>query len=90
MLLSSSHSRGAIAWDISVSVKASAGEFIREVRVRINGEPMTSEPIQTSSCTTWIRTYPQRGDYPGTTRLQVTATNDKGQSEDYLETWGPA
>ena len=89
MVIASTHMRGVIAWNITVNVKAAAGEYIKEVRVQVNGEPMITEPIQVSTCTTWVRAYPQKGDYPGTTRLHVTATNDKGQSEDYLETWGP-
>ncbi|HZN92447.1 MAG TPA: hypothetical protein VFB81_07065 [Myxococcales bacterium] len=89
MNITSSHARAVIAYDITVNVKASSGEYIREVRVKINGEPMATESIPVSTCTTWVRSYPQKGDYPGTTRLHVTATNDKGQSEDYLETWGP-
>ncbi len=89
MNITSTHARSVIAWDITVNVKAVAGEFIRDVRVEVNGFKMDFEPINTSDCTTWVRTYSQKGDYPGTTKLHVTTTNDKGKTESYLETWGP-
>lgn len=88
MQISSTHARSpARAYDITVTVKADGTERIKAVRVAVNGFAMDHEPIDAANCVTWVRTYSQQGDYPGTTKLVVTAPNSLDHAIDYVETW---
>jgi hypothetical protein len=76
----------ALGWDISASAKAGKGEKIARARIIVNDFPEYDETLD-PPVSNWQEQLSQQGEYPGTNKVRVVITDDKGEETDSLDSW---
>ncbi len=82
-----SHAKNpAVAWDVSVLVKASAGEGISDIEVLVDGFPETRESFNPTA-SQWQKVLTQQGQFPGDNKVEVRVTDSKGNQTSWYDEW---
>lgn len=87
MQINISHTKNTlIGWDVDVKVQAGSGEQIAAVDIRINEMPEQPEALE-DGLTAWETELKQKGVYPGSNRVVVTATDQDGNATRSEQRW---